>query len=223
MRLPWRDKSLVAAGLVASQIGRSLFAADSASNPPASPDQSVTLAVSALPPRPSRAKSPVDSFRELLAMDDDQRDRFLANRPPETRERILAKLREYEELAPDQRELRLRATELRWYLVPLLSSPLTNRAAQLEHIPADLRTIIENRLEQWNLLPSSLQKEFLENDQTLSLYLQLESSTPAQEKTSSTLCRPAGVKRWRQVLIRGVCYPWAHGRKHLAISTSLLI
>ena len=53
-------------------------------------------------------------------MTPEERDAFLTNRPPEIRARILAKVAEYQALDPDERELRLRATELRWYLMPLL-------------------------------------------------------------------------------------------------------
>jgi len=49
-----------------------------------------------------------------------ERNHSLTNRTPEARARILAKVREYQVLGPDERELRLRATELRWYLTPLL-------------------------------------------------------------------------------------------------------
>ncbi|MCX6895643.1 MAG: hypothetical protein NTZ16_09140, partial [Verrucomicrobia bacterium] len=82
------------------------------------------------PPMPG-AQSPVDIFRKLLAQSPAEQKQFLADRSPETQRRILAKLREYESLKPDQRELRLRATELRWYLLPLLNAPATNRAMQL--------------------------------------------------------------------------------------------
>ena len=73
----------------------------------------------------------MDFFRQLLAMTPDERDNFLTNRPPEIRARILAKVGEYEALDPNERELRLRATELRWYLMPLLRESPTNRAVQL--------------------------------------------------------------------------------------------
>ncbi|HTV76036.1 MAG TPA: hypothetical protein VMD57_03480, partial [Candidatus Baltobacteraceae bacterium] len=68
----------------------------------------------------TQARSPVEFFRQLLAMTPDERDNCLKIHPPEIRERILAKVAEYEALDPDERELRLRATELRWYLMPLL-------------------------------------------------------------------------------------------------------
>jgi hypothetical protein len=94
--------------------------------------------ISSLPPLP-HLKSPVDLFRELLAMTPAGRENYLTNRPPGIRARILAKVREYEALDPNERELRLRATELRWYLLPLLHESPTNRAAQLAAIPDELQ------------------------------------------------------------------------------------
>jgi hypothetical protein len=122
-----------------------------------------------LPPLPplSIAPSPVNFFRQLLAMSPSERNRSLTNRPPEARARILAKVREYQALGPDERELRLRATELRWYLMPLLRTPPAERAARLALVPADLRELVNTRLTQWDLLPPPLQQEFLANDQTL--------------------------------------------------------
>ncbi len=64
-------------------------------------------------------------------------------------------------LGPNERELR-RATELRWYLMPLLRESPTNRTARLALIPADMREIVQARLEEWSILPPTLQEEFLE-------------------------------------------------------------
>src|ERR1700733_10028229 len=109
-------------------------------------------------------KSPVDFFRQLLAMTPDERDDFLTRRPPEIRARILGKVGEYEALNPDERELRLRATELRWYLMPLLRESSMNRAARLAQVPDDLRELVQNLLMEWSILPPPLQQEFLENE-----------------------------------------------------------
>jgi hypothetical protein len=51
-----------------------------------------------------------------------ERREFLANRSPEAQKLILAKVKEYEALRPEERDLRLWVTELRWYLLPLLES-----------------------------------------------------------------------------------------------------
>src|SRR5260370_993755 len=48
-------------------------------------------------------KSPVAVFRELLNMEPAERTKALANRSEETRKRILAKIREYQSLKPDER------------------------------------------------------------------------------------------------------------------------
>ena len=120
-------------------------------------------------------KSPVDLFRELLAMTHAERENYLTNRPPGIRARILAKLRDYEALDPNERELRLRATELRWYLLPLLHESPTNRAAQLAAIPDDLQPLVKNRLQQWQILPPPMQTEFLESERTLRYFTHVDS------------------------------------------------
>ena len=128
-----------------------------------------------LPPLP-HVNSPVDLFRELLAMTPAGRENYLTNRPSGIRNRILAKVREYEALDPNERELRLRATELRWYLLPLLRESPTNRAAQLATIPEDLQPLVKNRLRQWDILPPPLKDEFLESDRTLRYFTHVDPS-----------------------------------------------
>jgi predicted Fe-S protein YdhL (DUF1289 family) len=129
-------------------------------------------------------KSPVDFFRQLLAMTPDERDTFLTNRPPEIRARILGKVGEYEALNPDERELRLRATELRWYLMPLLRAAPANRAARLAQVPADIRELVQDRLEEWSILPPPLQQEFLENERILRYFAHLDASNNPSENFS---------------------------------------
>ena len=126
-------------------------------------------------------KSPVDFFRQLLAMTPGERQDFLTNRPPEIRQRILAKVGEYEALNPNERELRLRATELRWYLLPLLHDSPTNRDAQLAQVPDDIRDLVQNRLEEWTILPPPLKQEFLDNEHILYYFAHVDmSNNPAE-------------------------------------------
>ena len=120
-----------------------------------------------------------DFFRQLVVMSPAERNNSLTNRSPEARARILAKVREYQALGPDERELRLRATELRWYLTPLLRSPATERATRLAQVPPDLRELAKTRLTQWDLLPPPLQQEFLANDKTLHYFAHVEATTLA--------------------------------------------
>ena len=121
-------------------------------------------------------RSPVDLFRQLLAMTPDDREAFLTNRPPPIRERILAKVSEYEALDPNERELRLRATELRWYLLPLLQETPDKRDARLAQVPADMRELVSSRLMEWSILPPPLQQEFLENERTLRYFANVDMS-----------------------------------------------
>ena len=145
-------------------------------------------------PALSRPRSPVALFRQLLAMTPEERETSLTNRPPEIREGILAKVNEYEALDPDERELRLRATELRWYLLPLMRESPSNRTVRLAQIPADLHELVKSRLDQWIILPPQLQQEFLENEQALRYFAHLDvSNNPTLQKIA-----PPGseLERW---------------------------
>jgi hypothetical protein len=123
-----------------------------------------------------RLHSPVDLFRQLLAMTPGEREVFLTNRPPQIRERILAKVSEYEALDPNERALRLRATELRWYLLPLMQESPDKRGARLAQVPADMRELVKSRLDEWSILPPQLQQEFLENERTLRYFANVDVS-----------------------------------------------
>jgi hypothetical protein len=109
----------------------------------------------------------VDFFRQLLMMSPTERTQKLAGRTPESRAKILAKVREYLLLDPNERELRLRATELRWYLVPMMSTAPGDRTGQFARVPAELLPLVQSRLAQWDSLPAPLQQEFLAHDATL--------------------------------------------------------
>ena len=137
------------------------------------PAKSPLIPASIIPPLP---QSPVNNFRQLLAMTPKERENNLTNRAPEVRARILAKVREYLALGPDERELRLRATELRWYLSPLLPDSPTNRAERLAAVPDDLRDLVKARLAQWDILPPPLQREFLENERALRYFSHVDST-----------------------------------------------
>jgi hypothetical protein len=150
----------------------------------------VPAASQLMPPMPQNAVSPVAFFRQLLAMPPAERNAALTNRPPEVRERIKAKVREYLALDPDERELRLRATELRWWLAPLFKLAPADRAGRVAAVPAEWRGIVQARLAQWDALSAELQKEFLENDKTLHYFARVETAntaaaSPEQQKVAT--------------------------------------
>jgi len=140
-----------------------------------------------LPPLP-QARSAVSFFRQLLAMTPAERAAALTNRPPEARARILAKVREYQLLGPDERELRLRATELRWHLTPLLRVPPAERAGRLALVPEELRGLVQSRLQEWDVLPPPMKEEFLANDQALHYFTHVELTN-----------QPAGTAEQQQI------------------------
>lgn len=126
-----------------------------------------------LPPLP---QSPVVLFRQMLAMSPAELTRSLTNRTPEARARIMAKVREYHAMDPNARELRLQATELRWYLTPLFRMAPADRAARLEQVPAELRDLIKSRLAEWDALPVTTQQEMLTDAKTLPYFARVETN-----------------------------------------------
>ena len=128
------------------------------------------------PPIPT-LKSPVDSFRALLVMPTAERRQFLATRNTNVQERIVQKIREYQTLSPEQQHLRLTATELRWYLQPLMRSPATNRPAQLALIPENMREMVTDRLQQWDRIPFTVQQMFLTNEQAAGYLARVDAPT----------------------------------------------
>jgi hypothetical protein len=144
------------------------------------------------------AKCPVDTFRELLAMRAAERTQFLTNRSVVSQKLLLAKLREYEGLSPDLRELRLQATKLRWYLLPLMSTAPTNRAAQLAQLPSDVREPVESRLRLWDGISADVQKRFL--DAAAGYYAR--QAAYAQDRLAEIRDRISPARR--QMLERGI-------------------
>ena len=164
-------------------------AADS-TNPPAHANMAAVPAF-LMPPAPP---SPVAYFRQLLAMTQKQRADSMTNRAPEARARIVDKVNEYLALAPDERELRLRATELRWYLTPLFQTTPAAREAVLGQVPDELRDLVKSRLARWDTLTPEMQKEFLDNDRTLHYFTRIETTNsaaanPGQQKIADEFNR----------------------------------
>ena len=157
--------------------------------------------------RPPLPKPPVELFRALLAMTPGELNAWLAKRSPEAQKSILAKIREYAAMNPDQREVRLRVTELRWYLLPLLTAPATNREAQLESVPSELRNLVQDRLAQWDKLSRESQKQVLENESIIRYVFEWAASTSEHRAEAMTNMTPTvrenlvmGFRRWQALL-----------------------
>jgi len=155
-----------------------------------------------LPHVVARANNPVLFFRSLLAMSPEQRDAALAQRSPEQRKTVLFKLREYEIMPPEARELRLRQTELRWYVQRMINTPASDRSQTLESIPDKDRSIVEERLKQWEELSPEIQKEFLENQNAVTAYIEhasriATSHSPLSVEKQKKLDEE--MKRWKEL------------------------
>ncbi len=147
-----------------------------------------TNGASLTPPLPM-LRSPVDSFRVLLALPTTERKQYLTNRTVDVQKRLVEKIREYQALTPEERELRLTATELRWYLLPLMSAPATNRPAQLALIPPGPRELVATRLEQWDQLTPPVQRQLLTNQQSAGFFVGGESGSPLPVPPSEQIRR----------------------------------
>jgi hypothetical protein len=124
--------------------------------------------------------SPVQQFRELLTVSDQEREDRITLHPPGMREPIEAKVRAYLELPADERELRLQATELRYYLLLLL--PMTNWSMVVTQIAEPMRTVVNDRLVEWQVMPPPMREDLIANERVISYFSQLGTLSPAQRK-----------------------------------------
>jgi hypothetical protein len=135
------------------------------------------------PPLPPMGRPPVELFRELLAASPEKRVELLRPKPPAARELIQKRLREHEALSPDARaeaESQLRLAQFRYYLSPLLRTPVSERAARLEYAPAEDRPLLEERLRAWDALPSDARARLLESSETLHHFVQRPGAEPSR-------------------------------------------
>jgi hypothetical protein len=127
-------------------------------------------------------RSPIAEFRELLAMDPAARETALKEKSEKYQAWFQEKQAEYGNLSPTERELRLRTTELRWYLLPLMRVPSDKRADWVASVPTVFRSHIEGRLQQWDKLSRDLQSEVLENELTIAYFGRLEGTSRVQQQ-----------------------------------------
>jgi hypothetical protein len=112
-----------------------------------------------LPPLPPAPKSPIDYFRQLLGASAAERERLLTNRTPAHRRVLESSLRIYDKLPADEREVRLRTMELRFYFNAVLTGFSSNRAERLQAVPEPYRRGVETRLSYWDGLTADVQQQ----------------------------------------------------------------
>ncbi len=142
-------------------------------------------------------ESPIAYFRQLLVMNDVERAAELEKRPEAQRAGLQAKIEEYAALPASERELRLRATELRFFLLPLMQLPAEERQKRLQSVPEDIRDLVEDRLVQWMLIPPTFQQQLIENQSALQLFSRMhpDSAATADELVGRLPASQAGEMR----------------------------
>jgi hypothetical protein len=85
-------------------------------------------------------------------------------------------------LPESEREARLVALELRATMLPLMKMPAGVRAQQLQMLPDRKRREIEQRLLTWDILPPPLQKDVLENETVVRLFVESQQSGASREQ-----------------------------------------
>lgn len=124
---------------------------------------------------------PTQMFRELLALAPADRERALAEKLPAYRDYLRGKLAEFENLNPDEREVRLRALSLRWHLLVLIRLPVAARAERLAGLGEEDRQLVAERVAAWDKLPAEVQRELMENQYTVDYLLQFSSGIGRRE------------------------------------------
>ena len=114
------------------------------------------------PPVAIPTKSPVERFRDLLAMTPAERETVLANRPKFWKDRVLAKIDQYQQMPADQREVKLQETQLRWLLRQAIQMSDGDRQQLMLRCSASEKSMLQQRLEQWEKQSTETRQEMME-------------------------------------------------------------
>jgi hypothetical protein len=162
-----------------------------------------------LPPFP---QSPVGQFRDWLKLDEANRAAALSDKPEPVRRILLAKLAEYDAMDLEQREVRLRATELQYYVRPMLQSSPHERSRRLDQLPEEYRPLAEERLAQWDALEAATRAELLTNAWAIRYFVRLETSADAEQPAFGQELSPQRRTQFETELTRWKALPPAQRR-----------
>ena len=109
-------------------------------------------------------RSPIEDFRRWLEMPPAEREKELAGYSEAKREVLRRKLQAYEQMPVAERDYRLRALELRWYLQPLMNAAPAERGNYLNIVPQRLHAAVTNRLSRWDALDAVARQEMLADE-----------------------------------------------------------
>jgi hypothetical protein len=130
----------------------------------------------------------------------------LQKKSPKNRAIIEDRLKEFDALPKDQREVRLKLMELRWQLMSLIRLAPTNRAPAIKLIPEQDRLLVNERLRYWDQLEPDIQKAVLENEMMLSYIISGQAANTTELTNRIETLPPnlrsnllATMQRWRQM------------------------
>lgn len=138
------------------------------------------------PPLPPKTPSPVEGFRQLLALPAVEREQALARKSERHRQYLEGQLRDFDRLSPTEREVRLRLMELRYHLPPLMRTAPSERGELLQAVPPTIRELVDERLRGWDALPLEQQQELLQTQNALAYVPTLAGSSAAQREAALT-------------------------------------
>lgn len=141
-----------------------------------------TASLRTSPALPSVKDSPISHIRSLLAAAPEQRQNLLDQHTPNTRAFWERKVTEYAAMDEQVRNRRLRDAQLHWFLMLILRTPSDQRDAKLLEIPETERSLISDRVGEWEDLPADLQMDIMAHLPALKYVGQLASMTRADRE-----------------------------------------
>lgn len=154
---------------------------------PGVPASVVSQTNAGAPPHPFSAKTPVDYLRELLAMTPPERDQALKDRSAQSRQFLEERIHYFEGISSTEREARLQTLQLRWRLLPLMKLKPGERGSALVSIPEPDRSLVEQRLAQWDGLTDELRAKVLQSEHFLRFFFRSEDASTTPEPGSAVL------------------------------------
>jgi hypothetical protein len=115
-------------------------------------------AFAAEPIEPPMPPSPIAEFRGWLEQSPEQRQLALAKRSQKSRQMLERKIEEYRALSPEERERRLSASEMQWYLKRLMVMPPAQRERAMSMVPVPWQPMVMERLSLWDKMAPEIRQ-----------------------------------------------------------------
>jgi hypothetical protein len=110
--------------------------------------------------KPSSSNSPIEHFRIVLNLSSEDLEKYILRQKPHVQPILRKKIEEYASLSRAEKDFRLRATELHYYLDSLLEHNSTVSLDSLPPLPESLKEEIMRAVHFWNNL-SNAQRDLL--------------------------------------------------------------